>query len=166
MKCIHQKYDSPYFWFMKFACQKDYSPKDTWRLVMNTMMMMLSANCFPSSLTSKEFRPILALLHFVQECKYFQQHRSQTNQLQTKFEKKRYSRSFLDYLLNLHSKCVLGRHWHWQEVPPSAFQGSSNQIDNEGLWLYNTLWWSEHHQCVHVFGLSDSTYGFTNNSAW
>ena len=83
---------------------------------MNTMKMMLSANCFPSSLTSKEFRPILALLHFVQECKYFQQHRSQTNQLQTKFEKKRYSRSFLDYLLNLHSKCVLGRHWHWQEA--------------------------------------------------
>ena len=45
-------------------------------------------------------------------------------------------------------------------MPPSAFQGPSNQIDNEGLWLYNTLWWSEHHQCVHVFGLSSSTYGF------
>ena len=43
---------------------------------------------FSSSLTSKEFRPILALLHFVQECKYFQLHRSQMNQLQTKFEKK------------------------------------------------------------------------------
>ena len=101
------------FGFLKFARQKDYNPKGTWRLVMNTM---LSANCFPSSLTSKEFRPILALLHFVQECKYFQQHRSQTNQLQTKFEKKRYSRFFLDYLLNLRWKCVLGRHWHWQEV--------------------------------------------------
>ena len=35
-------------------------------------------------------------------------------------------------------------------LPPSAFQGKSNQIDNEGLWLYNTLWWSQYHQCVHV----------------
>ena len=132
---------------------------------MNTMMMMLSVNCFPSSLTSKEFRPILALLHFVQECKYFQLHRSQTNQLQTKFGKKRYSRKIFDYSLYLCWKflfwadididkkcphlllgvlhlntfkfggiwdwnvnfilncvlicienCVLGRHWHWQEV--------------------------------------------------
>ena len=43
-------------------------------------------------------------------------------------------------------------------LPPSAFQGPSNQIDNEGLWLYNTLWWSEHHQCVHVFGLSTTVH--------
>ena len=84
--------------------------------MINTIMMLLSANCFPSSLTSKEFRPILALLHFVQECKYFQQHRSQTNQLQTKFEQKRCSRIVLDYLLYLRWEYVLGRHWHWQEV--------------------------------------------------
>ena len=104
----------PIWFFWKFAWQI-YNSKDTWKLVINTIMILLSANCFPSSLTSKEFRPILALLHFVQECKYFQQRRSQTNQLQTKFEKKRYSRIVLDYLLNLRWKCVLGRHWHWQD---------------------------------------------------